>query len=374
MRRAKLISISSGRRAKLIRDKVGPNQSHYPDQDEIEIRVIDGDGWIQKVEVSAMQSEVRLAVTVDGLRISPGQVILKDESSLYVDQQVVGPGTVTFQHDPDLPPLLIFIVANSASGELDRARYAPVPSPRYSSSPHVREVERQQVEGKPKPLPETPTSGVEFKAPLTSKDKKQAPKKKASSPKVDPDTNRRTSKPTEVEVLRVVMVSPGDVVKERACLPSVIEELNKGLAGELGLRLEPWGWETDTYPDFHAEGPQGQVDQSMNMETADIVIGVFWQRFGTPVADAKSGTEHELLRARDARQKSGSKPHIMIDFNQQARNLKSTAEIDQYRAVHEFKERVSQEGLWWSYRGSKEFETLVRRHLQQLLREWYGQV
>lgn len=67
-------------RSKLIRDKVGPNQSQYADQDEIEIRIVDGDGWIQKIEVSATQSKVRFAVTVGGLRISPAQVILKDTS------------------------------------------------------------------------------------------------------------------------------------------------------------------------------------------------------------------------------------------------------------------------------------------------------
>jgi hypothetical protein len=39
------------------------------------------------------------------------------------------------------------------------------------------------------------------------------------------------------------------------------------------------------------------IDQAMRIEDADVVVGIFWKRFGTPTLDAGSGTEHELRHA-----------------------------------------------------------------------------
>ena len=59
-------------------------------------------------------------------------------------------------------------------------------------------------------------------------------------------------------------------------------------------------WETDAYPGFHPEGPQGLIDAILRIEDCDILIGIFWKRFGTPVSDACSGTAHEFQRAYEA--------------------------------------------------------------------------
>jgi len=32
----------------------------------------------------------------------------------------------------------------------------------------------------------------------------------------------------------------------------------------------------------------------MQIADSDVVVGIFWKRFGTPTRDAQSGTEHEL--------------------------------------------------------------------------------
>src|SRR4051794_10160079 len=99
-----------------------------------------------------------------------------------------------------------------------------------------------------------------------------------------------------VSILRVVLVSPSDVNPERSCLPTVLEEINRTTARKQGIRLELWWWETDSYPAFHPEGPQGLIDDLMDITESSVVVGVFWKRFGTPVSDAQSGTEHEIRR------------------------------------------------------------------------------
>src|SRR5919204_6227344 len=115
----------------------------------------------------------------------------------------------------------------------------------------------------------------------------------------------------DVKILRVVVASPGDVQAERDALPAILDELNRGIAAERNLRLELVRWETDAYPGFHPEGPQGLIDAVLRIEDCDLLIGIFWKRFGTPVKDAKSGTEHEFRRAYEGWQQH-RRPHLMV--------------------------------------------------------------
>ncbi|MGC1928818.1 MAG: hypothetical protein WA667_07565 [Candidatus Nitrosopolaris sp.] len=48
---------------------------------------------------------------------------------------------------------------------------------------------------------------------------------------------------TSLKELIVVISSPGDVGQERAALPSVIQRLNKNIAGPSGLILSVRRWE-----------------------------------------------------------------------------------------------------------------------------------
>lgn len=139
-----------------------------------------------------------------------------------------------------------------------------------------------------------------------------------------------------VQILRIVVASPGDIQAERDALATVVEEeLNRGVAAGRGLRLELSRWETDAYPGFHPEGPQGLIDPILKIEDCDVLIGIFWKRFGIPVKDAKSGTEHEFLRAYAAWQ-AQDRPQIMVYFNQKSYKPKSKAETDQWGQVLEF--------------------------------------
>ena len=95
----------------------------------------------------------------------------------------------------------------------------------------------------------------------------------------------------------------------------VIEELNAGIAADRDLCLELSRWETDAYPGFHAEGPQGILDPILKIEDCDVLLGIFWKRFGTPTKDALSGTEYEIRTAIESFKKRG-RPQIMIYFKE----------------------------------------------------------
>src|SRR5262245_47505909 len=115
--------------------------------------------------------------------------------------------------------------------------------------------------------------------------------------------------------IRIVVASPGDVADERNRLNGVVEELNREFV-QKGQILLLYRWETDAYPGFHLEGPQGQIDSALNIRNCDILVGIFWKRFGTPMSDAGSGTEHEINLAYDGWKKSGgARPQIMLYFS-----------------------------------------------------------
>jgi tetratricopeptide (TPR) repeat protein len=170
----------------------------------------------------------------------------------------------------------------------------------------------------------------------------------------------------QIRVVRVVVVSPGDVGKERAVAQTVVDELNRGVAADRGCRLSLWRWETDARSGLHLEGPQGLIDDVMDVGSADVVVGVFWRRFGTPTGEAASGTEHELRRAWGAWKERG-RPQVMVYFCTRAYAPKTPDELAQWQRVLEFQRDLPPEQLSWGYESVGQFEALLREHLTRYL-------
>ena len=172
--------------------------------------------------------------------------------------------------------------------------------------------------------------------------------------------------PTPVLVLRAVVASPADVKPERDALLGIFAEVNRDTAGPARLHLELSRWETDSYPGFHAEGPQGLIDPILNIKDCDLLIGIFWSRMGTPTPSGRTGTEHEFDTA-VASWGRHRRPQIMAYFC--TRRPPVTAEQTQIARVQTFKEGFPREGLHWPYASRAEFEKLVALHLRNYLRQ-----
>jgi hypothetical protein len=172
----------------------------------------------------------------------------------------------------------------------------------------------------------------------------------------------------QVRLFRIVVASPGDVKAERDALDQVVDELNRTTAADRDLRIELSRWETDAHPGFHTEGPQGLIDESLRIRDCDLLVGIYWKRFGTPVTDAPSGTAHEICTALEGWAKN-RRPQVMLYFNQRPYRPTSKAETDQWGQVLEFQRTLPKETFWWPYKGKTEFEKLVREHLHQILRK-----
>ena len=103
------------------------------------------------------------------------------------------------------------------------------------------------------------------------------------------------------QIFRIVISYPGDVKAERRVMENVVKDLDDVIADDHNLEFKLSSWDTDAYPGFHPEGPQGHIDPILKIEDCDVLVGIFWKRFGTPTKKALSGTEHEIRTAIDAR-------------------------------------------------------------------------
>lgn len=173
--------------------------------------------------------------------------------------------------------------------------------------------------------------------------------------------------PTKVNLFRIVVASPSDVQEERDLVEEIVTVLNRSVALDRGMVMVCSRWETDTYPGFHPEGPQGLIDPKLRIEQCDLLVGIFWKRLGTKLPDGTTGTEHEFLTAYKAWQ-TKRQPQIMTYFNNQGIPVpQDSDEISQLEALLKFKEQFPKEGMWWPYTGTANFKELFREHLTRFL-------
>jgi hypothetical protein len=154
-----------------------------------------------------------------------------------------------------------------------------------------------------------------------------------------------------------VVASPSEVKSERDAVSQVVDDLNRGIAPERMLRIELSRWETDVHPGFHPEGPQGLIDKMLRIQDCDVLVGIFWRRFGTPTNDAASGTEHEFRVAYDA-WKQSQKPEIMVYFKQRSYKARNSEDTRQWGLVLDLQDNFPKEGLWWPYANTGVFKDL----------------
>lgn len=174
---------------------------------------------------------------------------------------------------------------------------------------------------------------------------------------------------TRLITLEVFVASPGDVAKERQAIGRVVRELERSIGSVIELNLRPFLWEHDLGPGVHAAGPQGLVDAHSNLAKCDVLVGVFWNRLGTPTAAGKTGTEHELSAAY-ARWKRTGRPHIMVYFSKRP-IPQTSASLEQGTLLLEFRQALPKEVLSWEYRSHQEFERLFREHLtRHIMHVW----
>jgi hypothetical protein len=158
----------------------------------------------------------------------------------------------------------------------------------------------------------------------------------------------------------VFLACPGDLVSERSKFPRLIETVNSMRAHSLGFHLEAVGWER-VIPSFGR--PQELINKEL--ELADLVVVLFWNRIGSPASKASSKTgsveEFEVARRLYAQIE---RPLVWVYFR------KATADGgDQFNAVMAFRRAIEEEKdlFFREYESVEDFEEMFRQHLAAYL-------
>jgi len=182
--------------------------------------------------------------------------------------------------------------------------------------------------------------------------------------------------------LRVFISSPGDVAQERAVARRVLGRIQGACAGR--LEIEPVLWEQQ--PLLASDSFQAQL---IRPSDCDVVVGVVWSRFGTPLSVAllrpdgrpwRSGTEFEIEDALEAARAGGRPKVLLYRRTAEPRGWYASPEaaLDaaaQRRSLDEFLDGLLRDrdgrfvGAFHSYATVAEFEELLELHLLRLLPE-----
>jgi hypothetical protein len=94
------------------------------------------------------------------------------------------------------------------------------------------------------------------------------------------------------ETYRVLLASPSDLAEERQAATDAINEWNAQHAMAEGVVLLPVKWETHATPRSDIR-PQQAINEEL-VKTSDILVGMFWTKFGSNTGVAESGTVEEI--------------------------------------------------------------------------------
>lgn len=167
--------------------------------------------------------------------------------------------------------------------------------------------------------------------------------------------------PETIQLFRVLLAAPSDVMEEHQLVAGAINDWNVQHGDSAKARVELMNWRTHAHPEA-GKRPQALINRQF-ADRADVVLAIFWRRFGRPTGKAASGTVEEIERAR----RRGKK--VMVYFSQRAVNEKEPPDLHEQARMERFRRRFGRIALYGTYRNVQEFETVVRKDLALVMRE-----
>lgn len=162
----------------------------------------------------------------------------------------------------------------------------------------------------------------------------------------------------DAKAIEIMIASPSDVVKERQTVREIIAEWNAVHSRREAACLMPVGWETHSSPEL-AGRPQQIINERV-LENADLLVGIFWTRVGSPTGESISGSVEEIERHLKA-----GKP-VMLYFST-APIVPSSLNKEQFDALEKFKAWAKGQGLIEEFESLEDFRNKFRNQLQLTL-------
>jgi hypothetical protein len=162
--------------------------------------------------------------------------------------------------------------------------------------------------------------------------------------------------PKQGVTYEVLIASPSDVVAERDIVSECAREWSSAHAAS-GVQVRPVRWELDTIP---ALGDRAQaVINHQLVDDADILIGLFKARIGTPTGISASGTIEEIDRFVAA-----GKP-VMLYFS--TGPILHNHDQQQFRLLRDYKNQIASRGIYAEFADEGELRQKFSRNLAAMM-------
>lgn len=166
--------------------------------------------------------------------------------------------------------------------------------------------------------------------------------------------------------LKAFVSGPADVEDYREAAKKIADQVNNE------LRLKNVSLNIIDMKDLRpgvSKTAQGEVNIQIN--DADVYIGILRSRFGTPTDRAGSGTEEEFNDAVSRYRRASTTTRVLIYFVTQIENLHAL-DLDQFSKLKEFRKRIGNDGVFFvEIKSVKEFAGKIKMDLIDLInKEW----
>ncbi|MGX7078542.1 hypothetical protein [Globicatella sanguinis] len=154
------------------------------------------------------------------------------------------------------------------------------------------------------------------------------------------------------KVYTIVLSCPTDIVTEKEIIEQSIDYFNRTTGDKLGIFLLLKHWSTDSYS--QAGAPAQQILNKQFIEDADMIIGIFANRMGTPTKKYESGTAEEIQEA------IKKNKQVFLYFSD-VQVSPSELDLKQKKLVDDFRKKVQDEELAYykQYASLEEFEKVI---------------
>lgn len=161
-------------------------------------------------------------------------------------------------------------------------------------------------------------------------------------------------------VYRILIASPSDVSEEREVTSRLIQNWNDVNSYSKKIVLLPLKWETHSSPTYDIR-PQEAINRQL-VDSADLVIGLFWAKIGSDTGVEISGTIEEIKRA------ANNGKDVMIYFSKRGIDP-SEIDLEQLDALNKFKKEVYKNALIENFNSVIDFRDKLNRQLEYKIRE-----
>lgn len=160
--------------------------------------------------------------------------------------------------------------------------------------------------------------------------------------------------------LRLFISSAADTKVERELVIRVVEEINARLGVEKHVLLKTIMWES-----FSASwlSPQHTVEEAI--KDVDVFLLLLSARIGT-VLEGVPFIEKELQLAQENWRQTG-RPQILCYLKTAPVKLDTIDQVEQYRHVLEFRDRLRSDRLVYEFESTDDFESVLRNHLVNIV-------